>query len=338
MSGVDRGRPMIAASEGAVADAVATLRGNAADIVAAAVFAAAALSPTVLLGPVQILIGGAGAGLRAIDGRCLQPGRGAARPRGFVSPSEVPDAAHVGVTCLPAAIAALLASFGTLTFSQAVAPALDLTNASSKARHQTLKLLSRGGPYAMAGREIGGALVDAGGRLAGGILTSSDLESARPTVVPCTLPAGARSGVIVPWSDDEPHRSVDTQAIAVTDANGVVVVACYETPIDGVPVAELGLVAPFVAAPVRRGERRIAPGAALPAASPMALLSVDGVVNVGVAVAQVAAAESSLKQLVDAVSQGASIDEAIAQYRENSRQSGRVVGVARSSRGARAFG
>ena len=49
-------------------------RGNAMDAVVAGVFAAAALDPSVLLGHVQFLVGGAGAGLRAVDGRARQTG------------------------------------------------------------------------------------------------------------------------------------------------------------------------------------------------------------------------------------------------------------------------
>ena len=81
-------------------------RGNAVDSVAGAVFAAGALYPSVLLGPVQLLLGGAGAGLRAIDGRPRQPGLGNPRPRGFLPSEAVPPAARVGVPALPAALLA----------------------------------------------------------------------------------------------------------------------------------------------------------------------------------------------------------------------------------------
>ena len=72
-------------------------KGNAVDAAIAAVFAAAALSPGVLLGPVQLLVGGGGAGLRAFDGRVRQPGIGAPRPRGFTSDEEIPSSARIGV-------------------------------------------------------------------------------------------------------------------------------------------------------------------------------------------------------------------------------------------------
>ena len=66
-----RAKSAVAASEGLVADASGALLGkggNAVDAVVSGVFAAAGAAPGVLLGPVQILWGGAGLGLRAVDG------------------------------------------------------------------------------------------------------------------------------------------------------------------------------------------------------------------------------------------------------------------------------
>ena len=64
-----KARAAVASSPEIEATAEEVLRkGNALDAVVAGVFAAAALAPGVLLGPVQILLGGAGAGFLAIDG------------------------------------------------------------------------------------------------------------------------------------------------------------------------------------------------------------------------------------------------------------------------------
>ena len=87
-------RRAAAGSESHVAQAArdALARGNAVDAVVAGVLMAAAESPGVLLGPVQLLAGGAGAGLIAIDGRVRQPGMGAPRPRGFLATEPIPEA------------------------------------------------------------------------------------------------------------------------------------------------------------------------------------------------------------------------------------------------------
>ena len=82
----------VSASDPRVAEAMESLlpKANAVDLVIGGVFAAAALEPSVLLGPVQVLLGGVGSGLRAIDGRTRQPGLGAPRPRGFFRPTRCP--------------------------------------------------------------------------------------------------------------------------------------------------------------------------------------------------------------------------------------------------------
>ena len=86
-------------SEAHVAQAArdAMARGNAVDAVVTAVLLAAAESPGVFLGPVQLLIGGAGAGLQAFDGRVRQPGLGIPRPRGVQAGEAVPAPARIGV-------------------------------------------------------------------------------------------------------------------------------------------------------------------------------------------------------------------------------------------------
>src|SRR5438128_314049 len=119
--------------------------GNAADAVVAGVLAAAAEEEGVLLGPLQVLGGGAGAGRRAIDGRLRQPGKGAPRPRGFKAEGEVPQAARVGVPALPAALATLLAGTGSLSMAHVTGPALELSRASP-ARGRVIERMARRGP------------------------------------------------------------------------------------------------------------------------------------------------------------------------------------------------
>src|SRR5580693_5893890 len=99
-----RHQALATASEGSAAEAASAMlvKGNAVDAVVAGVFAAAGAGASVLLGPVQIVFGGAGLGLRAVDGRVRQPGKGAPRPRGFTPEQTVAPAARVGVPALPA--------------------------------------------------------------------------------------------------------------------------------------------------------------------------------------------------------------------------------------------
>src|SRR5262249_10339738 len=156
------------------------------DAVVAGVLAAAGAHTGVLLGPVQILVGGSGIGLRAVDGRVRQPGRGAQRPRGFLPDEEVPRAAFVGVPALPAALAAALASFGKSTVAQVFAPGIELARAMPE-RKAVLERLARRGPAGLVGAPVGVELVGAAGRLAGGLLTEADLAELRPAIEPCRV-------------------------------------------------------------------------------------------------------------------------------------------------------
>lgn len=155
-------------------------KGNAVDAVVAGVFAACALAPGVLLGPVQILIGGGGVGLRALDGRVRQPGIGAPRPRGFREDEEVPDGARVGVPWLPAALSVAVATAGTATFAQVMAPALLLAKGSP--RHDVLMKIASRGPRAIEERPFSSELLALAGRPSSGLLTSDDLSSQRPEI------------------------------------------------------------------------------------------------------------------------------------------------------------
>jgi gamma-glutamyltranspeptidase len=273
-----------AASSAEVAAAAEELlrRGNAVDAVVAGVFAACAMSPGVLLGPIQILVGGAGAGLLAIDGRVRQPGVGAPRPRGFVETEEVPDAARVGVPWLPAALSVAIATMGSATFAQVAAPALAL--AKGTARAPVLSRIAGRGSRALEERPIGGELLALVGRPSGGLLTTEDLAAPRPEVHKATRTAagtGDRRVITLPWTrladglPAAPAHDVDVarvRAVGAVDRNATFALACWDEPTEGILVPELGLRAPFFAEPVRRGQTRIRPGEARPAAGPLALV------------------------------------------------------------------
>jgi gamma-glutamyltranspeptidase/glutathione hydrolase len=276
---MDRARAT--ASEGSAAEAATAVlaKGNAVDAVVAGVFAAAAAGPSVLLGPVQLLFGGAGLGLRAVDGRVRQAGKGAPRPRGFTPEQTVAPAARVGVPALPAALAAALASSGALTLAQVMAPALAQAEG---ARRDLLRRIAERGPSALAAEAIASEIIAVCGRIAGGLVTRDDLEGVMPTIVPAEerpLRGAARRAAFVPWREaatlagTEPSLPGGTvHVVAAVDHRGLVAAACYQRPEEGISVEALGLVAPFAASPVLRGKTRVRPGSPAPAAAPMALV------------------------------------------------------------------
>jgi gamma-glutamyltranspeptidase/glutathione hydrolase len=264
-----------AASETHVAHAAReTLTGgaNAVDAVIAGVLAAAAASPGVFLGPLQVLIAGAGAGLIAADGRLRQPGLGGVRPRGALAGAAIPAPARVAVPALPATLAAVLASFGTSTLRKLATPAIkDARAAGAKNRASVLDAFSRRGAPALADEAHATALLAVAGRAAGGLLTIDDLGEVRPeiaSVVESRLrPAG---WLQAPWRAEGLTAS-HVHVVAAADHKGLVCIACYESPEDGLPIPELGLIAPAAAEPVLRGLPRVRPGEPRPAAAPIAL-------------------------------------------------------------------
>jgi gamma-glutamyltranspeptidase/glutathione hydrolase len=278
-------------------------RHNAIDAVVAGVFAAAAAHAGVLLGPVQMLVAGAGVGPRAIDGRTSQPGKGTVRPRGFRAGEPIPPAARVAVPALPAALAAALATFGTVPLSRALAPAIEIANRIAPARAELFARLGQRGPTLTAGG-IGDELVNAVGPLAGGLLTLEDLDEQRPDVVivePVKL--GVRRAITVPWDGAAVRRpqagsldALHTHILAAIDLRGTLAIACYEVPEDGVEVGALQLLAPFAATPVLRGEPRVRPGLPCPAAAPIAVVEADGVYALAVGMPTLRGAEGVLGQ------------------------------------------
>jgi gamma-glutamyltranspeptidase/glutathione hydrolase len=314
-----------AASEAHVAAAAsaALRRGNAVAAVVAGVLTAAATCPSVLLGPVQVLVAGSGAGLLAVDGRTRQPGLGAARPRGFLADEPVPDAARVGAPSLPAALGSVLAALGNVSFLQAAAPALVLAKARSAERARLLEDLARHGPSVLARGVAAAELLAVAGRSARGALTRDDLESTRPALVRIREGDLDPPGVLtVPWRDAPALRGSNTQVVAAIDKRGLAAVACYEAADGVIPIPALGLVAPATAAPVMRGETRMRPGLPLAAASPIAIGVRPGTVEAVLGIARAARAEQALNGALRAVSRGAELLDAI-----SSKPGGRLVVV-----------
>jgi hypothetical protein len=308
-------------------------RGNAVDAVIAGVLMAAAESPGVLLGPLQLLAGGAGAGLIAVDGRVRQPGLGAPRPRGFLAGEQVPDAARVGVPYLPAAAATAIASLGAGTMLRAAGPALALARSRSPERAVLLEAVARRGALALAEEVASGELRAVAGRAAHGLLTPEDLGEVLPAVTRCEERSLGPSGLLhVPWREANTLDAGNVHVVAAADARGLVAIACYEVPVDGLAVPALGLVAPRLAAPVLRGQPRIAPGAPRPAASPIALRARKGVVEVALGIALAADAEHALEALAGRFETLPTFVEALA-----SPHSGRAVTIVCTRDSARAL-
>lgn len=305
--------------------------GNAVDAVIAGVLVAAAESPTVLLGPLQLLVGGAGAGLLAVDGRVRQPGLGIPRPRGLLAAEPIPPAARVGVPALPAAVALVLGSLGSAAPLRVAAFAIERARACSQERAALLEALARRGASMLVEDAVASELTGVAGRAARGQLTRRDLLSVRPAIVACGERLQVPSGVLtVPWSDGARHDATSTQVVAAIDARGLVAIACYDDPVDGLALPGLGLAAPAFAAPVMRGATRLRSGEPRPAAAPIALRALRGIADLAIGLAQAGDAEMSFDIVLRALTERPTIAAALADA-----PSGRPVALQWADNGAR---
>lgn len=247
--------------------------GGALGAVFAGFFAAAGARPGVLLGPISALVAGVGQGARAFDGRLRQPGLGTKRPRGFLTPDEVPNAARVAVP--GAGLAAVIAqAYAGDSLRSFVAPGVQAAErASAPNRAHFLDRLGQVGAAALTEPAFKRALLQAGGTSEGGVLTPSDLETNDDVDQPAReRTEGDATWLETPWASDAPDAPADRgAAVCAADQHGLMAALCYRITDLGTLVPELELIAPHAAVPVMRGVPRVSPGSRLPAPAPMAV-------------------------------------------------------------------
>jgi gamma-glutamyltranspeptidase/glutathione hydrolase len=251
--------------------------GSAVGAVLSGFFAAAGAHSGVLLAPVSMLIAGVGAGARAFDGRLRQPGRGTKRPRGFKSGEEIPNAARVAV---PAGVGALLvahaydASQRLSSIMKAGISRAERTGAEG--RGDLLRRVRAVGAGAMAEAAFVRPMLRVAGPSQGGLVTPSDFGA----VNDIDQPAGERKvgGLTLSeppwaleWEGDAQELGIGC-AVCAVDVRGVFAALSYRRVVDGLVIDELDLEAPLIAVPVRRGVKRVAPAAPLPAPAPIAIV------------------------------------------------------------------
>lgn len=328
-----------AASDPAAAEAArATLAAGAGaiDAVIGGFFAHAGADPAVLLAPAVALVAGAGVGARAFDGRAVQPGRGAKRPRGFVDDAGVPDAARVAV---PRSIAMLVLLHGY----RGHAKLRDLTRAGvaaaeaagAPARGRLLQKVGTMGALVLRAPEVERALLLAGGSVAGGNLTSEDLAESLPDNTEAALETIGDATVITsPWPacSSAAHDPLAQAAIVAVDGRGVVAALAYAPARGGLALPDLQLTVGKGAIPVRRGVTRLPPGTALEAPAPIAVITRGAIV---VALAVTSRLDLPSGDLAE-IARGLSIDAAFADMRARPGM-GSVFGVLGDGRSARSL-
>ncbi len=251
--------------------------GSAIAAVIAAYFVAVGRHPGVLLAPLTLLVAGVGQGGRAFDGRCIQPGRGAKRPRGLLPSAETPEAARAALSGAVAALAVALVYEAELSLAPLLRPGIQAAErAGSKARAALLSRIAGVGPAALGEPSFVQPMLRLASPSQGGLLTPSDFSAPPELDRTATERSGADGGWMeAPWAREPLSTDAELgsgHAIIAVDALGRFAALSYRVLDGGLTVPEIGLTAPYAAVPVRRGVPRVAPGKRLPCPAPLALV------------------------------------------------------------------
>lgn len=260
--------------------------GSAIGAVLCGFFAAAGAYAGVLWGPLSLLVGGAGVGARAFDGRLVQPGGGNKRPRGFVEGEEIPPAARVAVTTAVAAALVAHAYDGGQKLASIIKPGVSRARQSgADARAELLGRIRAAGAAALSDPRFVRELLRIAGPAQGGLLSTKDFDATSLVIDhPVAERAqGEQKTITTPWTAEASDWSDSSSAlgrghgVCAIDVRGVAAALCYRRVTDGLVVPALELELPLAGVPVERGVPRVSPGTRLPAPSPMQIVLEGGV-------------------------------------------------------------
>jgi len=260
--------------------------GNSIDAILSGFLTAAALDPATLFAPIAVIVAGVGRGARCIDGRPLQPGSGARRPRGLAPGQATPEAAFAAVPRTLGTLA-IAHTYGA-NKSMAALVRSAVTGArkkGSEARAELLDSFARRGPRILQQMDVARVLLLAAGQSAGGMLVEADLDGLTPDDQRAELIelGGGTSAALPLWQTaGDAARPGDAvrrdqlrpaEVLLAADSNGTVAAVAWSPDPEGILVPELDVRLPRDAAPVMRGVPRVTPCSARPAALPLAVLT-----------------------------------------------------------------
>jgi hypothetical protein len=254
------------------------LGGSAVGAVLCGFFAAAGAYAGVLLGPVSVLVGAVGSGVRAFDGRLRQPGLGAKRPRGYRTKDAIPDAARVAV---PTGVAATLVAHaydGSQKLGGIVkAGVRQAKRGGAESRAALLTRVRSVGAAALTEAAFSRSLLRVAGASQGGLITPADFGAAAEIDQPAARRVVGDAVLLEPpWATQAKQLAAGTDigtgsAVCAVDVRGVFAALCYRRVRDGFPIEDIEVEVPLCAVPVRRGVKRLAPGTRLLAPAPIAI-------------------------------------------------------------------
>lgn len=247
-------------------------RGNAVDAVCTGLLAACARDASVAFGSVSIVVAGFGMSPRRLDGRVLEPGNLAKRPRGFREGEAIPSAAYVAAPRLFATIGTALTLAGRCTYAAACAPAV--ATCPDDARRSLLEAFSALGPALFQKRAIAEELLSSLGAGAGGALTEDDLSVGAPSFEDLVI--ATDEAFAPPALGPLAFEDAKVEWLGARDATGLFALASFERASDGHEVPGLGLLCPRVAVPVRRSVKRVDPTTPLGVLPPVRTVVLEG--------------------------------------------------------------
>jgi gamma-glutamyltranspeptidase/glutathione hydrolase len=217
---------------------------------------------SLLFAPLSLLVGGVGSGVFAYDGRCRQPGKGAKRPRGFVSLEDVVPAAHAAAPGSLAAISLAIAFHPGTTLAPCVKVGAQVAKAEGALkRAQLLEAIGSRGATTLQSNSVKKSFLADFGPIEGGGITSDDLSPPEHVNLPAVE---SPEGWSLPWRtapDGEPVGRLDS--IVAIDARGLTVALTVECPERRLNLEDFEVALPAIAEPVMRGVSRLAPGSPL---------------------------------------------------------------------------
>jgi hypothetical protein len=247
-------------------------RGNAVDAVCTGLLAACARDASVAFGSVSIVVAGFGMHPRRLDGRVLEPGNLAKRPRGFVEGEPIPSAAYVAAPRLFTTVGTALTLAGRSTYAAACAPAV--ASCPDDARRALLEAFAALGPALFQKRSIAEELRASLGASAGGMLVDDDFVLGAPSFEDIVVASDARFAPFAVGPLGSEQSKVEW--LAARDATGLLAMASFERAEHGHEVPALGLTCPRVAVPVLRGVKRVDPTTPLGLLPPVRALLLEG--------------------------------------------------------------
>jgi hypothetical protein len=255
----------------AAAEAQLAAGRSAVDAVVAGFFAAAGDDAGILLAPAVALVAGGGAGARAFDGRAVQPGREAQRPRGFLDGDAIPPAARVAAPRSVPMAALLVARHGRAPLRELVRPGVDAAEKLGETgRASLLSRIAATGVLGLHNEGIAQAMLGVAGVTEGGAMSRADwIDVASEDVPALEVLGGSSRAILAPsgWRGE----GATSGAVLACDGRGLFAALAVQ-PIDGgVEIPGTGVRLPMNAEPVRRGVTRDRPGAAIPMHAPIAI-------------------------------------------------------------------